>query len=53
MKIRFGHFLILLSASVVLFSSGCLMKRTVTKDGSVVAEGYVIKQPLMRGNEAY
>jgi hypothetical protein len=37
------HFLCGLS---VIFSSGCVMKRTVTDGGSVVSEEYVVKRPL-------
>jgi hypothetical protein len=35
-----------LACIAVLFTSGCLMKRTVTRDGAVVEEGYVVKGPL-------
>jgi cytochrome c biogenesis protein ResB len=33
---------ILLAASL----SGCVMKRTVTHDGAVVSQGYVVERPL-------
>ena len=26
--------------------SGCVMKRTVTQDGAVVSQGYVVERPL-------
>ena len=45
MKIRPGLFLILFGVFVMFFASGCLVKRTVTDNGSVVAQGYVMKKP--------
>lgn len=53
MKIRFNSFLILLGAGMVLFLGGCVVKRTVTQDGSVVAEGYVFKGPFMKSSAGY
>ena len=36
---------VLVTAAAVL-SSGCLVRRTVTKGGSVVADRYVVKRPI-------
>jgi hypothetical protein len=31
---------------VALGCGGCLMQRTVTENGSVVSEGYVVERPI-------
>jgi len=36
---------VLVTAAAVLLS-GCLVRRTVTKGGSVVTDRYVVKRPL-------
>ena len=36
----------ILAAALSLLSTGCLMRRTVTKNGSVVESKYVVKRPL-------
>jgi hypothetical protein len=46
MRFRSVLILMFLAGFVVLFCSGCLMKRTVSEDGVTVAEGYVVKGPL-------
>jgi hypothetical protein len=46
MPLRSVLFLMFLAGFIVLFFSGCLMRRTVTEDGVTVAEGYVVKGPL-------
>lgn len=38
---------------ITLFSNGCVTKRTVTRDGAVVAQGYVMKSPLGDGSQSY
>lgn len=35
---------------IALASSGCVTKRTVTRNGSVQSEGYVVKRPFGGGN---
>jgi outer membrane protein assembly factor BamE (lipoprotein component of BamABCDE complex) len=42
------------AAAATLLLSGCLMRQTVTRNGEVVKEGYVVKRPLkeaVRGSE--
>lgn len=36
----------LLAASLVVLSSGCLTQQTVTSNGEVISQDYVIKRPL-------
>jgi hypothetical protein len=36
----------LLAASLVVLSSGCLTQETVTSNGEVISQDYVIKRPL-------
>jgi hypothetical protein len=36
----------LLAAALTLISTGCLMRRTVTKNGEVIESKYVVKRPL-------
>ncbi len=36
----------LLVTALAVFSSGCLTRRTVTRDGRVVEKNYVFKRPL-------
>lgn len=38
--------LLLLGACVVLSSTGCVMKRTVTDGGQVVSESYYVDRPV-------
>lgn len=35
-----------LAAALTLLSTGCLMRRTVTKNGEVIESNYVVKRPL-------
>ena len=46
MSIRFVRLSVL--GVIVLFASGCITKRTVTHDGEVVEEGYVVKTPRVK-----
>lgn len=41
----------LLAATLTLLSTGCLMRRTVTKNGSVVESNYIVKRPLKQLSE--
>jgi hypothetical protein len=41
----------LLAAALTLFSTGCLMRHTVTKNGSVVESKYIVKRPLKQLSE--
>lgn len=36
----------LIAATLVIISSGCLMRQTVTENGEVISNDYVIKRPL-------
>lgn len=36
----------ILSTAAAVLLNGCLMRQTVTDDGEVVADNYVIKRPL-------
>ena len=38
-------FLILSGVFALFLCSGCVVKRTVTDGGSVVAQGYIVKKP--------
>jgi hypothetical protein len=38
--------LLLLGACLVLCSTGCVMKRTVTDGGQVVSESYYVDRPI-------
>jgi hypothetical protein len=50
--IHFGDFtamraiLLSLCAIIVCFCSGCVVRRTVTEDGGVVSQKYVVKTPF-------
>ena len=46
MKNRLPLCLGLLCGLTLLFSTGCVMKRTVTDGGSVVSEKYIVKRPI-------
>ncbi len=49
---KFATALKILSAStVVAVSSGCLVEQTVTRNGEVEQEGYVIKHPIKEAIE--
>ena len=45
MRIRI-LFCVPVGAALLLLSSGCVMRRTVTEDGVVVRKTYVLKDPL-------
>lgn len=36
----------LLATALILLSTGCLMRRTVSKNGEVIESKYVVKRPL-------
>lgn len=36
----------LFACTLALLASGCLMKQTVTRNGQVMSEDYVVKRPL-------
>jgi outer membrane protein assembly factor BamE (lipoprotein component of BamABCDE complex) len=38
--------IVMLSAMLAVFSSGCLVQETVTVNGEVRKEGYVVKRPI-------
>ena len=46
MSARLKYCLIVFPSLTLLFSSGCVMKRTVTEGGSVVSESYYVKKPF-------
>ena len=39
-------FRLLAACAVALLASGCLVKQTVTRNGEVVSDDYVVKHPL-------
>ncbi|MES2659664.1 MAG: hypothetical protein V4689_13690 [Verrucomicrobiota bacterium] len=41
----------LLVSSLVILVSGCLTQQTVTSNGEVISQNYVIKRPLKDGIE--